>query len=103
MHHCGMTAYSTSLKEIGARLVLLRHVLGKVSQAAFAARIDVSPQALSNYEKGFRRPDIDVALRICQRTGVTLDWIYQGNVAGLPLALHGKLSDDLPRGESSGA
>ncbi|MBT1154327.1 helix-turn-helix transcriptional regulator [Aminobacter anthyllidis] len=80
-----------SNKDIAKRLVALREALGK-NQTAFAALIEVSQPAMNNYERGIRRPDLDVAFRIQLRTGVTLDWIYLGKRDGLP----GQLLELLP-------
>ncbi|WP_420798718.1 helix-turn-helix domain-containing protein [Nitratireductor pacificus] len=57
------------------------------NQSQFAQRIGVSQPALNNYLKGLRRPDLDVAINIQARTGVTLDWIYLGDRSGLPARL----------------
>jgi transcriptional regulator with XRE-family HTH domain len=94
MHDGNMDQNLTTPTEIGKRLLALRNALEFSSQAAFAVRVGISAQALSNYEKGFRRPDIDVAISISAKTGATLDWIYQGATAGLPIDLYRKLSDE---------
>lgn len=73
--------------DIGARLVLLREALGFPTSAAFARHVDLTPQALNNYERGLGRPDLDAALKIVQRTRVSLDWIYRGEDAGLSVEL----------------
>ncbi|MDC9825650.1 helix-turn-helix transcriptional regulator [Devosia sp. ZB163] len=78
--------------DIAKRLIALREALGK-NQSAFAALIEVSQPAMNNYEKGHRRPDIDVAIRIQVRTGATLDWIYLGRRDGLPTRLLELLPD----------
>ena len=78
--------------DIARRIVALRTVL-KLNQSAFAALVEVSQPAMNNYESGLRRPDLDVAVRILQRTGVTLDWLYLGNRSGLPGHLLAQLPD----------
>lgn len=64
-----------------------------MNQSAFAALIGVGQSAMSNYEAGTRRPELDVAIRIQMRTGATLDWIYTGERGGLPSNLLQKLPD----------
>lgn len=81
-----------SNRDIAKRLIALRDALGK-NQSAFAAMVEVSQPAMNNYEKGLRRPDLDVAIRIQVRTGVTLDWIYLGKRDGLPTRLLELLPD----------
>ena len=78
--------------DIARRLVALRGAL-KLNQSAFAQLIDVSQPAVNNYESGLRRPDIDVAIKVQMRTGVTLDWIYLGDRSGLPGRLLALLPD----------
>lgn len=81
-----------SNQDIARRLIALRDALGK-NQSAFAALIEVSQPAMNNYEKGHRRPDLDVGYRIQMRTGATLDWIYLGKRDGLPRQLLELLPD----------
>lgn len=81
-----------SLRDIGRRITTLRKVMN-LNKTAFAALIETSQPAVSQYESGVRRPELDVALRIRLRTGVTLDWIYEGDRSGLPLRLAGELPD----------
>jgi transcriptional regulator with XRE-family HTH domain len=78
--------------DIGRRLVALRDAL-RLNQSAFAQLIDVSQPAVNNYERAIRRPEIDVAIKIQMRTGVTLDWIYLGDRSGLPGRLLALLPD----------
>ncbi len=79
--------------DIGERLLRLRNALGLPTDAAFAARIEVSPQKLSNYMRGRARPDLSTGLNICKRTGVTLDWIYRGDISGLSVQMAQKLDE----------
>ena len=58
-----------------------------LNQTAFATLVGISQPALNNYIKAIRRPEIDVAIMIQAKTGVTLDWIYLGNRSGLPARL----------------
>jgi transcriptional regulator with XRE-family HTH domain len=75
-----------SPEDIGKRIVMLREALGR-NQVSFAQLVDISQPALANYEKGYRRPDLDKAVQIVNKTGVTLDWLYLGERAGLPQRL----------------
>jgi len=58
-----------------------------LNQTGFAHLVGISQPALSNYIKATRRPEIDVAIMIQAKTGVTLDWLYLGNRSGLPARL----------------
>lgn len=74
----------SSYEAIGKRLVATRLALGFESQMEFAAAANISPQALNNYERGRSRPALEIALALCNRFGLTLDWIYRGDAGGLP-------------------
>lgn len=47
----------------------------------------VGVSALSQWENGGKRVSIDAAIRITDKFGVTLDWLYKGNTNGLSLTL----------------
>lgn len=81
-----------SLKDIGRRISALRQVM-QLNKTAFAELIGTSQPAVSQYESGVRRPELDVALRIRLRTGVTLDWLYEGDRSGLSLRWTTELPD----------
>jgi transcriptional regulator with XRE-family HTH domain len=68
-------------------LALWRVVYPELNQAAFAEAVGTTSQAMNNYLKGGRRIDLNQAITIAQRTQLTLDWIYLGNAAGLPMHL----------------
>ncbi|MBB3996900.1 helix-turn-helix transcriptional regulator [Aureimonas pseudogalii] len=93
-HHGRMKrTHDTDIRAIGQRLIQTRAALG-MSQADFARFLDFSTAALSNYETGLRRPNLDQAFVIVRRTGVTLDWIYFGDRSGLPLRLAEKIPNE---------
>lgn len=87
MRKVRMAHDSVKPEEIGARLILLREALGFSTSAAFARHVELTPQALNNYERGIGRPDLDAALKIVRRTRVTLDWVYAGEDSGLSVEL----------------
>ncbi len=87
--------------DIGDRLRSLRIVLGyEKNQNGFAERMGMTPQSWNNYETGKRRPELDKAMLIRKNSGATLDWIYEGSLAGLPFDLAEKLSAPLKRAAS---
>jgi transcriptional regulator with XRE-family HTH domain len=49
--------------------------------------VGIETQAWNNYERGLRRISIDQAIKVCQATGVSLDWVYRGLAAWLPVEL----------------
>lgn len=79
--------YSGSdVPSIARRIKLTREALG-LSQAEICRRTGISPPAWNNYEKALGRPDLDPAFAIVRATGVTLDWLYFGDEAHLPLSV----------------
>lgn len=79
---------------VGARLFQLRQSYGE-TQGAFAARFHMTANAYNQYERGTRHLTVRNAIRIAEVTGVTMDWLYRGEVSGLPLRFI-----DLARGRS---
>lgn len=46
-----------------------------VNQAEFAAMIDATPAAISQYTTGNRVPQTEVLMRICEKFKVSSDWL----------------------------
>lgn len=90
-----MSDRGESLEDIGWRIAILRQAMGYSNAARFAAFVGWTPQQLNNYERGSKRPEVTMATRMCNRTGVTLDWIYRGERAGLPLQVATLIQDYL--------
>lgn len=62
---------------IAARIAALQKAF-KLTGKLFAARCGITPQALSNYRSGYRRPDFDEVAKISAGTGAPVDWILYG-------------------------
>src|SRR5262249_8869917 len=71
-------------------LVRSREAL-ELSQAEFCRQSGVERTLYNPFEKGRRRITIDVAMKIRDRYGITLDWIYAGDPHALPSGLYPKL------------
>jgi transcriptional regulator with XRE-family HTH domain len=71
---------------VGKRVRAIWLALG-ISQAEFGRRTEITSQNFSNWLAGTQRPSLDMALKICEATGATLDWIYRGSPVGMPLEL----------------
>lgn len=59
---------------ISEKLNLLRKKSGK-TQKEVAADLKIAPSALSSYEQGKSSPPLDLAVRIAQYYGASLDWL----------------------------
>lgn len=79
--------------DIAARLRLTQAALG-LRPVDLCSLIGCAENKWSQYtsEKGKRRITEKVANALCDEFSVTLDWIYRGNPAGLPLELRMKLA-----------
>lgn len=78
---------------IGGRIRRLRLALGFEQARAFCQFVGISDQALYNYETGKRRISLDEVMKIVQKTGVSLDWIYRGLEGTLPLHVAQRLAE----------
>ena len=81
---------TNSLKAIADRLKLTREGIG-ISAAELCRQIGCKPNRWSQYESADRKITVEVADRLCDEYGLTLDWIYRGNPAGLPHGLRMKI------------
>lgn len=79
-----------SLKSLGNRLKHTREALG-LSAAELCKTIDCKPNRWSQYENGERKITLEIADRLCDEFGLTLDWIYRNDPAMLPHAIRVKI------------
>ena len=87
-------------KSMGIRIAATRLALGlarpvKMRKAIGRPGRPVGANTYSQWEAGTRRPNLEDMMRLCDRFGVTLDWIYRGNMATLPQTLIAKINDYL--------
>ena len=87
---CQDDCMSDDIAAIARRLTITREALG-LSAAELCRQINCKPNRWSQYEAGERKITIEIANRLCDLYAVTLDWIYRGNAAMLPAALHAKM------------
>ncbi len=65
---------------------MTRQVFG-LSQTDFGKGAGIKKSTYNQYEKGKERPALDEAMKLCERYGLTLDWIYRGDPSGLKYEL----------------
>lgn len=63
------------IEGIGARITEVR---GHDSQGVFAAKIGVSLNAVSNYERGERIPTVETLAQIAKLSGKSIGWLVFG-------------------------
>lgn len=76
--------------EVGDRLARARDALG-LTQAEVARAVGVTQGAWGNYERGIRLPDPQAIAKLADLYGVSFDWVFRGNVLGMPAELAAKL------------
>lgn len=104
--HADMARHSTdpsSVEAIGNRLALTRQALG-YTQATMAKLMGstTAGQAFANYESGLRKIAVTHAIKLCQTCGLTLEWIYLGQMHNLPPDLRIRIQDLLPPNKRTG-
>lgn len=72
-----------SVAAIAARLIATREALG-LNQAAFCTEAGIARNTYNQWEKAINRPQLDYAIQLCEKFGLTLDWIYRGIPSRLP-------------------
>ena len=76
-------AHERSVGAIAARLAATREALG-LNQRQLCERTGIAPNTYNQWEKAKGRPDLDGAIILCDKFGLTLDWIYLGDESRLP-------------------
>ena len=83
--------------ELATRLALSRRALGYDKQVeflqAFNSRFAITPQRWINFESGCDRITVNVALALCDRFDLSLDWIYRGKRGELPASVLRAIED----------
>lgn len=75
-----------SIKAIAARLQRTRIALG-LTPSEFADRAKLARNTASQLEHAKGRPGLDTAITLVDAYGLTLDWIYFGDMRQLPYDL----------------
>lgn len=77
--------------EVGSRLRAVRKALDW-KQYEFAEAAGIGKTTYNNWEKGVQFPSVDQAALLCERHGLTMDFIYLGKLDALPTSLSKALS-----------
>lgn len=85
-----------SIAAIAKRLRATREAL-ELKQREFAGLAGIAANTYNQWEKGERRPGLDQAIRLADAHRITLDWIYLGDMSGLPLKISVKLPSVMAR------
>jgi plasmid maintenance system antidote protein VapI len=96
-----MAIDSESKEAIAERLEIARIALEYDTQYAFAASIGVSPSKWNNYVAARDRISLNIAIELCKRHRLSLDWIYRADPTSLPLWLARRIEEVSARIERS--
>ena len=80
------------------RMAALDRNQEKMSQVAFCALADIETNTFNMWIKDKGPPNLEHGMKLCDAFNITLDWLYRGNWAGLPI----NVSDSLKRAEGVG-
>ncbi len=89
---------SSPFKElVGKNLRRFREAL-EINQAAMCKRLGVATGKYSQWETGKSLVNIHDAIRLCEKTECTLDYLYRGKVGSLPnkIASHPVFGEEAP-------
>lgn len=75
---------------VGLRLAAVREALG-LDQGEVAREVGATRTAVSNWERGDRLADPLAMVRLCDRHGVTMDWIYRNQLGAVAMDLAEKV------------
>ncbi len=85
-----------STGEIAKRLKATRKALG-INQAELCRRTGIAVNTYNQWERGKGPPALKEAIKLARACGLTLDWIYFGDISALPHNLAVKIADALAR------
>ena len=80
-------------KQIARRLTQLMEAL-KITAAELCRQTGIATNRWSQYETGKRPITLDAALILCDKYGITLDWIFLGDESGMPQRIVSKFRED---------
>jgi transcriptional regulator with XRE-family HTH domain len=70
-------------EKVAARLEAVMEAFGIASYPELAEICEASKSAVNNWMNGYNLPRVPEMTRLCERTGITLDWLYRGMVASM--------------------
>lgn len=79
-----------SEQAVAIRLQAAREAFDLDTQRKFADVCGTTPNVVNNWLNGYNYPPVEKMANLCERTGLTLDWIYRGSMATMDpkLGLH---------------
>lgn len=59
------------------------HGVERGAQAQWARDYEKTPQNVNNWLRGLSYPDVELMIKLCEKRGFTLDWLYRGVDVGI--------------------
>lgn len=78
------------------RMRISREALG-FNQTTLSRLLGTPPSTWHNWEKGIRRISIDKMFKLQSVTGLTMEWIYRGDIMSLPAELRERIQTQISR------
>lgn len=75
-------------QDVARRLRLVRRALNIEDQREFGEAANLEQSLYNRFETGRRLLTPQAAMKLCERYGLTLDYLYRGEPSGLPYKLH---------------
>ncbi len=88
----GVELYSAM--SVGERIRITRLAIG-ITQRAFAHPLGITREAQTQYESGSRHPKGEHAVGMCDAWGLTMDWLFRGDISGLQPGLAAKINKNI--------
>lgn len=82
--------------QVGRRLQALREYRG-LNSGEFARSVQIDATSYGRIEKGLKPLKADMAFRIAERYGVSMDFLYRGRLTELPSNLADTLMQNLTK------
>lgn len=74
------------------RMRISREALG-FSPTTIGRLLGIPSSTWHNYEAGIRRISVEQMFKLKTRTGLTFEWIYEGDIMSLPPEIRDKIQD----------
>ena len=87
--------------KVAARLDAVMKAFGIEPYPKLAEICDATKSAVSNWMNRYNLPRVPEMIRLCERTDITLDWLYRGSEAGMNPKLLMELNRILREKDSS--
>jgi hypothetical protein len=77
---------------VAVRLRAMMAEFEVVGNREFGEMLGTTGSVVNNWRLGYNLPRVPEMIRLCEQTGVTLDWLYRGHVVSMDPKLTGRLS-----------